>query len=171
MFVPAAILAASLLAATASSQAQERIDGTDPQAIADLVRGYGSARLDVAGDNTPMIRGRIEGTSFVIYFYDCDDLDANCNTVSFAAGWEVSGLTVEQVNAWNRDKRFGRAYLDTEGEPVLEMDVNLKGSVSAENFEDTVDWWRVVMADFTSNVVKAAPGTPEPEEPSGEMRL
>lgn len=142
--------------ACATASAQEMIDGKDPEAVVNLVRGYGSATLEKAADNTPMVRGRIESTGFVIYFYGCDDDDVNCRSVGFRASWNVDNATVEAVNAWNRDKRFGRGFLDEDGDPVLEMDVNLFGSVTSVNFDDTVDWWRIIMADFLTNVVEPA---------------
>ncbi|WP_185985166.1 YbjN domain-containing protein [Aureimonas mangrovi] len=151
--------------------AQDMVDATNPEIIAELVRGFGSARLSVAGDNTPMIEGRIEGTAFSIFFYECDETDANCRSVSFSASWDIDGVSVEMVNAWNRDKRFGRTYVDDEGDPVLEMDVNLYSSVSAANFEDTIDWWRIVMADFKSNVIDIASTGSGATQPNDDAEL
>lgn len=33
------------------------------------------------------------------------------------------GIPVEQINAWNRDRRLSRAFIDKEGDPVLETDL------------------------------------------------
>lgn len=169
MLRPIAVLAAFWLFLIPAA-AQEQIDGSDPEAIAELMRGYGSARIDVAADKTPAIRGRIDGTAFSVFFYGCDESDANCTSISFSAGWSMAGVDVEAVNAWNRDKRFGRGYIDDVGEPILEMDVNLFGSVTVENLDDTIDWWRVVLADFEANVIAPAQG--DGSEPSQDgLRL
>ena len=41
--------------------------------------------------------------------------------------------------------RFGKAYLDLDGHPTIEMNVNLSKGVSRENLDDTLDWWREVL--------------------------
>ncbi len=60
---------------------------------------------------------------------------------------------MEEINAWNRDKRFGKAYLDDDGDPALEMNVNLRYGVSRKNFDDTVDFWRIVLKTFKEEVL------------------
>lgn len=39
--------------------------------------------------------------------------------------WSIRkrGVPVQRVNDWNRDKRLSRAFIDKEGEPVLETDL------------------------------------------------
>ena len=37
------------------------------------------------------------------------------------------------INQWNQARRFCRAYVDSEGDPVLEADVDLGGGVLAEH--------------------------------------
>ena len=44
-------------------------------------------------------------------------------------------VDVERVNEWNRNYRFGRAYVNENGNPVLEADLNLKGGVTREAVE------------------------------------
>jgi hypothetical protein len=45
-------------------------------------------------------------------------------SLQFRAGFNVSS-TLELMNAWNRDSRYGKAYLDDAGEPILEYDLDL----------------------------------------------
>jgi hypothetical protein len=49
---------------------------------------------------------------------------------------------------WNREKRFGKAYLDQDGDATVEMNVNLHGGVSLANLEATIDWWRLILDEF-----------------------
>ncbi|NET56046.1 MAG: YbjN domain-containing protein [Symploca sp. SIO2E6] len=42
-------------------------------------------------------------------------------------------VTLNQVNEWNKNHRFSRAYIDEEGDAVLEADLDLEGGVTAEN--------------------------------------
>ncbi|MDR2354542.1 MAG: YbjN domain-containing protein [Deltaproteobacteria bacterium] len=41
-------------------------------------------------------------------------------------------ITVNMVNKWNQDKRFSRSYLDTDNDPILELDLDLEGGVTQE---------------------------------------
>lgn len=145
---------AAFLIMPASALAQSTIDATDPDEIINLLRGFGSAVLETDSAGDPMIVGRIDGTRFLVLFYGCNDSGERCRSVQFRAAWETGGdYTLAKLNAWNRDKRFGKAYLDDVDDPVLEMDINLFDGVSTRNLEDTIDWWQIVLADFKLNVL------------------
>ena len=143
-----------LVAATTAAGAQQLVDGSDPEQLQNLLRGFGSAVIETDDVGDPMIVGRMEGTRFVVFFYGCDSDGDNCDSIQFRAAWSTDGdITTDAVNAWNRDKRFGKAYIDNENDPVIEMDVNLDNGVTVANFEDTIDWWQTALADFKSNIV------------------
>ncbi len=126
-----------------------QIDGSDPEEILNVVKGYGSAELETDDAGDPMISGRMEGEQFVIWFYDCEE-GKNCQTISFSAAWTNSGSAdVDLMNKWNQEKRFVRAYLDSEGDPAIDWDVNLTYGVSAENLDDTVGVWSQMLAEFS----------------------
>ncbi|PSL12259.1 putative sensory transduction regulator [Marinobacterium halophilum] len=144
--LPLGLALATLLAA-GSVQAEPLVTAADPEQIAQLVRGFGSAVVDQDEYGDPLITGRIEGTKYGIFFYNCTD-GADCKDIQFAAAWSDKAISRARINEWNRDMRFGKAYLDDEGDPNLEMAVNLRYGVSTDNFDDTIDWWRVVTADF-----------------------
>lgn len=147
------VLAGLLLPVTAAS-AQKLVDATDPEAIINLMRGFGSAVLETDDAGDPMIVARIDGTRFLVLFYGCQD-GADCKSIQFRAAWETSGnVSLGKIDSWNADKRFGKAYLDDVKDPVVEMDVNLFGGVSTRNLEDTIDWWQLVLADFKLNVLE-----------------
>jgi hypothetical protein len=43
---------------------------------------------------------------------------------------------LKDVNEWNRTKRYSRSYLDEEGDPFLELDLDLAGGVLKERIVD-----------------------------------
>ncbi|MGY6706567.1 YbjN domain-containing protein [Roseinatronobacter sp.] len=138
------------LALAPATLAQSLIDASDVDAIANIARGYGSATIQTDGVGDPQILGRINGVLYTVNFYGCTN-GANCTTLQFQAGWNSTGdLTLDDMNVWNQEKRFGKAYLDAEDDPVIEWDVNLFGGVSTVNLDDTFDWWRLVLQDFTA---------------------
>ena len=146
-------LVAALFAAHPAFAAGELVDGSDPAVLLDLAKGYGSAELDVDPDGDPRITGRIEGSKYLVHFYGCDD-GKNCKTIVFRAAWTSDGeYTLEQMNAWNQDHLFGSAYLDSDGDPTLDMSANLNYGVSRDNLDDTFDWWKVALGQFASDVI------------------
>lgn len=143
--IPIMLLAAGL--SVTGVQAESLVDATDPEKLAQLVRGFGSATLEKDDYGDPLITGRINGSKYGIYFYGCDD-NRDCKDVQFAAAWAGYDVSMAQINEWNRTKRYGKAYLDSDGDPNVELIVNLKYGVSRDNFDDTIDWWMLTMKEF-----------------------
>lgn len=146
----AAAVAAMIVCAPAAS-ASELIDATDPTEILNLARGFGSANLDRDGDGDPRITGRIDGNRYTLLFYGCLNGE-KCTNLTFNSGWDVETFDIIRINEWNRDRRYGRAYLDLEGDPIVEMDVNIEFGVSRRNFDDTFALWSSIVKDFASFV-------------------
>ena len=145
--------AVAALCLSVDARAQATIDGSDPAAIAKIISGFGTAEVEKDGEGDPKIVGRIEGIRYALYFYECEE-NAKCKSVSFAAGFTGTNANIEKMNEWNRERRFGEAHLDDEGDPWITMPVNLRHGVTRENFDDTVDWWRVVTKQFEEFVYK-----------------
>lgn len=125
----------------------ELVYADDPYRLFQILRGFGSAELDTDQDGDPLITGRMEGVQYQVLFYGCTD-NRDCRAVQFRAAWSMPDVTLQALNEWNRTKRFGKAYIDHEGDPVIEMSINLDFGVSEDNFVDTVDWWRIAVTDF-----------------------
>lgn len=148
----AGLVAAAAFAVPALA-ADTLVDATDPAALASIIQSLGyRAAVETDGIGDPMIRSSAGGTDFSIYFYGCTDGE-RCKTLLFKVGYDLAdGTTVDVVNAWNADTLYGRAYLDDEADPWLEMSVNLHGGVSRTNFEDTYDWWEVILGSFEDHI-------------------
>jgi hypothetical protein len=56
------------------------------------------------------------------------------------------------IEQWNEDRVWGRAFIDPDNDPWIDLAVNLKGGVSPENFNDTVSWWWAVLRDFEEHI-------------------
>ncbi len=142
------LTAVALVASSTVATAQ--ITARDPDAILqamldfDLIAKMGR---DEGGD--PRISSRISDTKFWVYFYGCED-NRNCASIMFKAGYDLNnGISALKINEWNRDKRFVKAYIDDEGDPFIEFDVNLAyDGMGEKNFMDNLDWWRLMVEDF-----------------------
>lgn len=98
------------------------------------------------------IRFKVEGISSWVFFYGCKE--GTCSGLEYHAGW--SGHSTNRgivINKWNQAHRFGRAYSDGDGDPVLEMDVDFEGGVHYENIVASMDTWRAIIGSFRTEVV------------------
>jgi len=57
-------------------------------------------------------------------------------------------VTLEKVNEWNRTKRFSRAYLDNDGDPNVEWDIDLEGGASRGAVREGIRTFGVVIDEF-----------------------
>lgn len=152
-----AIAAAALALAGAASSAHAQtghVLASDPQGIATLMQAAGyRAEITTDGDGDPKILSSAEGANFSVYFYGCTT-NKNCQSIQFSAGFDLdSGLTLEQANDWNTNKRFGKVYLDDDWDPRIEMDINLAyGGVSEKNMRETLDIWSRLLAAFLTHI-------------------
>jgi hypothetical protein len=137
------------LAGTAA--AQDIVDGSMVDEILAIAKGYGNATLGAQSNGDPKVSGRIEGISYQVYFYNCTD-NANCEDINFYAGFLDNKPDLETINSWNRDKRFGKAYLDSDLDAVIEWDVNLESGVTRENLDAAFGVWWLVLDQYTTYI-------------------
>lgn len=153
------LFAAVVLAGLTSGPAlaQDVIDGSKVDEIVTLARGYGAATLESQGDGNPRIAGNIKGVPYYVFFMNCTD-QAACEDINFYAGFANIKPTMDALNAWNRDKRFGNAYLDADLDAAIEYDVNLEYGVTRENLDAAFGVWSVLLEQYTEYVgYKPAP--------------
>jgi len=134
-----------------SGQAQELLDGSHVEEIMNIARGYGSATLTTQDNGNPKITGRIEGIGYQVYFMNCEN-NANCEDINFYTGFLDNKQAMDAINAWNRDMRFGRAYLDSDLDAVIEYDVNLEYGVSRENLDAAFSVWSGILSRFAEYI-------------------
>jgi len=140
------LFAAAALTVAAPAAAQNVT--ADPQRLVAAMQAAGY-QAELGKDNTgdPMITSAGSGTKFVVLFYNCTNHTA-CTTIQFQTAWAMKTKpTLASINEWNHANRFGRAYIDKEGDPGVMMDVNLdKGGMSPALFRDNLDVWVAVLA-------------------------
>jgi hypothetical protein len=151
-----AALTAVATACTVPAAAQT-MNVRDPELVAELLRKEGyQAKVDAKKEGEdPVITSSASGSTFGLYFYNCEK-GKNCQSVQFYAGFEDGKMDLARANVWNRDKRFARAYLDKEGDAVIEMDVNIEpGGMPRELFVDSLDIWSRLLGEFRTRVYAA----------------
>ncbi|MGQ3099673.1 MAG: YbjN domain-containing protein [Sphingopyxis solisilvae] len=146
-----AAFALGLLALSAAAPARaELINATNPATIKAIVesQGWPATIVSKAGDD-PYIESNRNGLKFLVLFMNCED-GKRCKTLQYYMGFsDTKDVTLEQLNKWNKEKRFARAYRDDVGDPVLEMDVDLDfAGIPRENVGETLNTWASLMDSF-----------------------
>ncbi|MFM5947885.1 MAG: YbjN domain-containing protein [Novosphingobium sp.] len=90
------------------------------------------------------------GYTYAILPFGCDDAGKNCKSVQFFIAFNPDASpTLEAMNTYARENRWGRIYLDKDGDPALEFDVDLEqGGMSQALFLDNVAYWEAILAAY-----------------------
>lgn len=142
--------AVAMLATLVTPASAQMVSATDPASIASVLQAKGyKAELTKDDDGDPLIRSALDGSRFAILFYGCTKNRA-CQTIQFYAGFKSDGkISIDTMNEWNKAQRFGRAYIDKDKDPVIEMDVDLDdGGMSRALFEDHFEYWEMLVPEF-----------------------
>ncbi len=142
------MLAVSLIAPSAALAAKNVTADIDQ--IAGVLRDAGyQAEIHEAGGERA-IRSSAGGYRFVVLVFGCDDNQQNCKSTQFYAGFTPDKApTLQAMNDYAATHRFGRIYIDDDGDPVIEMDVDLEaGGMSEALFKDNIAYWSSVMGGF-----------------------
>lgn len=143
----------SMMAAAPAAYSAEIVTAENPEIILNTAKGYGSAKLKKDSDGDPFIIGRIDGNKYGIFFYGCTD-GKECDDIQFKAIWGAENVTMDDVNGWNAKKKFGTAYIDSDGDVSLKMSVNIDYGVTEENLDDSFNWWNIALKGFRKDVLK-----------------
>lgn len=147
----AAAMLLAQLAAVQSSAGQELIDGGKVDEIVAIARGYGSATLEEQPGGAPRIAGSIGGIPYYVFFMNCP-ADGPCEDLNLYAAFAGIKPTMDALNAWNRDKRFGNAYLDADLDAAIEFDINLEHGVARDNLDAAFSLWALLLDQYTDYV-------------------
>ncbi len=131
------LAAATALAAPASAQ---MVSAKRPETVVAFLQEKGFRAELSEGEDGPQIKSGAGGTPFTIFFRNCEK-KLNCTTVSFFSGYtDLDNVPLAKINGWNQNNRFARAYIDSENDPVLIMDVDLDhDGIPKANFGEYLD--------------------------------
>lgn len=145
------LLAAGFLALAASSPAAAETVTADPSIIARVMQDAGyKASIEKLSDGQSYIQSSTGGYPFRVFFFGCDNDTPGCDTIQLFAGFRSEySPTLQEMNAYTRDNRWGRVYIDDEDDPVIEMDIDLEdGGMSDALFKDNLEYWDYIMSKF-----------------------
>jgi hypothetical protein len=162
-----AVIAISLLAATAASAGEPRHDPqmlptglalaqyvfAEPNQIAQFLQNEGYvAKIDKDGDGDPRISSNSQRVKWTVYFYNCSN-HTNCQSIQFHSSFTTQGkISIDRVNAWNFQQRFATAVLDKEGDVRLKMDVQLAAGMPEDTFKRNLNVWDSQLGEFLTHI-------------------
>ena len=145
LHLAAAMAALSLAAGAAQAQ-------ITPRATTDWLSGQNlSAELVTEGEEA-FIRVRDGQLTWLLFFYGC--APTGCDSLQFGAGFTNEAVTLDRVNAWNRERRFLKAYFEPgeEGSAIVQYDVIPTEGAPIGHLGDHVDLWRSTLNEFGVHV-------------------
>ena len=127
--------------------------GISPEDVGAVPRGKGhTTETTKDRDGDPLIKVAKGPTRYPVYSFD-RNRQSRFDAIQFANS--CAQTTPERLAAWNKTKRFGRAYRAQDGKSWIEMDVETTRGFSTEALEENLDRGLAVMDEFIKYV--AAP--------------
>ncbi len=151
-----ALVLSLYLALVGAASAQSIVDATNVDEIVAIARSYGPVDLITRDNGDPRISGTIGGLPYQLFLMNCADGKA-CEDINFYSGFADTKPTLDAINEWNRSKRFGKAYLDSELDAVIEYDVNLEHGVTRDNLDAAFSLWSQLVPDYAAFIGYKAP--------------
>jgi len=119
------------------------------QVLAEMEIDYEQS-VDDNGD--PIWRYTQHGILTTLVSYDPTIADSYASLLFFA-GWNTKGdFPFSTVNSWNRTSRFGRAYVDDQGDPVVELDLLLAGGVTVQTIKEYIYVFTETVMSFGATI-------------------
>jgi putative sensory transduction regulator len=137
-----AITAGALLAAPGFAPpmaAQEVVSEVSTEQLRKLLESMG---YEVEQPKEDMLQFAIEGHTALIV-----NKKTNIQFYSYFKK-QKKKMDLKKVNEWNATKRFSRAYLDEDGDAVIEWDVDLEGGTTAGALKESIRTYRVGVMAF-----------------------
>lgn len=120
---------------------------TEAQVVEALTRQRLPVRLGNDSFKEPMLESFAGSTRFYVNFYECAQT-RTCQNIQFRTGYATRGrVTLLQINDWSSRWRFGRMYLDPQGDVILDMDVDARRGLDADVMDAQVLRWLEVMKE------------------------
>jgi len=122
--------------------------GLTIEEMAAWLEGEGYAVKFVTGESGKRhIETSSQGSPLNIFMGDCKG--ERCAALEFAAGFSTHGkFDISQINGWNYDNRWCRAYYDSDKDPWLKMNIDLSPGGTYEALSDRFEIWNRTLGRF-----------------------
>ena len=139
------IVCAALMMATAPL-APALAGGVSKQEVSEILSQQGYAVRDFDQNKIAVVVGEY------VVLVGVHGADGDISYITFLSGVSGDTLGYEFLNKFNNEVKFGRAYVDGDGDVAIQMDRNAAGGVSAENIESDFDVFLLLISKFLSDL-------------------
>ncbi|MBM3409400.1 MAG: YbjN domain-containing protein [Gammaproteobacteria bacterium] len=138
------------------ANAQQRTTGT-PSGTSQVVESVTATQMlslmkaegyAVEADSDGDLVWKIDGTKTLML------ISKDRSSLQLFASFVDGNATLKKVNEWNKSKRYSRTYLDEDGDPCLELDLDLDGGVTFARITDYLKTCRISYQAWCQEVVK-----------------
>ena len=126
------------------------VQANDPVGIQQAMMNAGyRAELTTDDKGNPKIIGTASKSTYWILFLDCQ-ATSGCLGLEFYVSYSLDQKpSLEQVNQFNNDFRYVRAFTNNEGQPRMMMDILIRdGGMDTKTYLEYVRLWTVIMPSF-----------------------
>ena len=81
-----------------------------------------------------------------------DGSDGDVSYITYINGVTPESLGYEFLSKFNSEVKFGRAYVDRDGDIALQMDRNAVGGISAKNIQSDFDVFLILISKFLKDI-------------------
>lgn len=85
-----------------------------------------------------------------------DGADGDISFITYMSGLTINNVGHEFLSKFNSEVKFGRAYVDRDGDITLQMDRNAVGGISLQNIESDFDVFLLLISKFLSDLESRA---------------
>jgi hypothetical protein len=140
----ARLAAASHPQPTEAAVAEPLIDRVSTATLKRMMETEGNS---VSINDRGNIVWKVEGLTAIMLIYEGEQ------SIQFYCSVSGSDATLKKVNRWNETKRFSRSYIDAEGDPCLELDLDLAGGVTTERIQSFFRTCRLSLSAWRTEVI------------------
>lgn len=142
-------LAAAAPALAAEPAKPAAFDARDPAAVVAWLAGLDAkANIVSSGKGVVVVDIATPAGKFGAQFVDCDAKGKACQAVAYSTAFEKRGVTLPQINVFNRTQVACRGYLTDDGRPNVMYATLLTARLTAAEMKQHLGVWQSCLATF-----------------------
>jgi hypothetical protein len=138
--------------AAAKPAAAPATDGRDPAVMAAVLTSLGAkveiAKAPPAGKVLADVQ--TPGGGFGLQFIECDAKGAACRAVVFSTAFDRKGVTLTQLNGFNRQAVACRGFSGEDGRPNVAYAALLLPRMTSEDLKQHIGVWQGCLSEFSA---------------------
>lgn len=143
----------------AAAEAIEMLAEFEVDRVVDMLDDMGQSVTIDRDDGDPVLHldASVVGADTLRVKFLCNDFSEQCEDLVFVAEYKrKKPLPLRRLNSWNQEYRWTRAYLDDDGQAVLEMDLNAEGGIGAKSLRILTNTYMSIAEDFAEFVAEGS---------------